>query len=345
LKPTLNIVRKRAVHDAALHDGPAHAAARCPNCGAPAQDTFCSRCGETVIVHSPSASEFLHEFVGHYVALEGKLWQTLRLLITRPGQLTAEHLRGRRIPYINPLRLYLTLSLLLFALIRLVGIELPQVTLDNKSMGISYAHTVPDPAHPGKPITGTLYVQVSESGGGDLGGLRETLTLLRGINKSWTVHVQDFMASSPQEKAELLNHGFMANLPYMLIGALPLLALYLKLMYWRSGRRYGEHLVFALHVTAFGFLLAIVMIVLPGNFGWLLASLEGRRFGLISAWDCVQLLPVAWILVYLPAAIRRVYGGSSRAAWARSLVLMGVHGLVILALMAGAEIVAILKHA
>ena len=350
MKPTLNIVRKRAAHDSALHhstlhdSAPAHAAG-CPNCRAPAPDTYCSRCGETVAVHSPSAGEFLHEFVGHYVALEGKLWQTLRLLVARPGQLTAEHLSGRRIPYINPLRLYVTLSLLVFALIRLVGIELPQVTLDSKSMGISYAHTVPDPARPGKPITGTLYAQVSESGGGDLGGLHDTLTWLGSIDKSWAAHVQDFMAASPQEKAALLNHGFMANLPYLLIGALPLLALYLKLMYWRSGRRYGEHLVFAFHVTAFAFLLAIVMIVLPGNFGWLLASLEGRRFGLISAWDCVQLLPLAWVLVYLPAAIRRVYGGGRRAAWARSLVLMGVHGLVILALMAGAEIIAILQHA
>lgn len=341
MKPTLNIVRKSAVHDGT----PAHPAAGCPNCGTPAQDTFCSRCGETIIVHSPSASEFLHEFVGHYVALEGKLWQTLRLLVSRPGQLTAEHLRGRRIPYINPLRLYLTLSLLVFALIRLVGIELPQVTLDSKSIGFSYAHTISDPTRPGKPITGTLYVQVSESSGGDLGGLRATLTLLGSVNKNWTTHVRSFMEASPQEKAELLNHGFMANLPYMLIGALPLLALYLKLMYWRSRRHYGEHLVFALHVTAFAFLLAIAMIVVPGNFGWLLASLKEGRFGLISAWDYVQLLLVAWILLYLPAAIQRVYGGGRRAAWARSLVLMGVHGLVILALMAGAEIIAILKHA
>ena len=30
----------------------------------------------------------MHEFVGHFVALEGKLWKTLRYLLLRPGQLT-----------------------------------------------------------------------------------------------------------------------------------------------------------------------------------------------------------------------------------------------------------------
>jgi len=37
-------------------------------------------------------------------------------------------------------------------------------------------------------------------------------------------------------------------------------------------------------------------------------------------------------VTYLPVALRRVYGGSRRAAWVKSLVLMSVHRLVILAL-------------
>ena len=63
----------------------------------------------------------MHEFIGHYVAVEGKLWRTLKLLIFRPGQLTLEFLRGCRVPYINPLRLYLTMSLVVFALIKWGG--------------------------------------------------------------------------------------------------------------------------------------------------------------------------------------------------------------------------------
>jgi hypothetical protein len=307
-------------------------------------DKYCSRCGETITAHSPTAGEFLHEFVGHYVALEGKLWGTLRLLMFRPGRLTTDYLRGRRIPYINPLRLYLTLSLVVFALIKLVGVELPQITLDNKSIGISYAHSIPNPDRPGKPLTGTLYVQLTATSEDDRSVMRDGVALLGTVNETWTENGKRFMDAPPEEKAELLNHGFLANLPYMLIGALPLFALYLKLMYWNSGRRYGEHLVFALHATAFAFLLTIVMIILPGNFGWLVISLYEQKFALISPWDCVQFLPLVWTVAYLPAAMRHVYGGGKWAVLGKSLVLITVHLLVIFSLIVGAEITAILKH-
>jgi hypothetical protein len=86
------------------------------------------------------------------------------------------------------------------------------------------------------------------------------------------------------------------------------------------------------------------MIIIPGNFGWLVVSVHERRFALISPWDCVQLLPLVWTMAYLPTAIRRVYGGGKSVVWGKSLVLMTVHLLVIFGLIVSAEIVAILKH-
>ena len=73
----------------------------CRNCGAelaslaPPTD-FCPRCGQETAQHRPTLGEFLHEFVGHYVALEGALWRTLGLLLLKPGRLTREYLAGRR---------------------------------------------------------------------------------------------------------------------------------------------------------------------------------------------------------------------------------------------------------
>jgi hypothetical protein len=282
--------------------------------------------------------------VGHYVALEGKLWATLRLLIFKPGQLTAQFLRGRRVPYINPLRLYLTLSLVMFALIKLNGVDLPQVTLDQKSIGASYTHTGPDPADPRKRAAATLSITAHETSEDQLSIVTAAMKLAARVNQHWANNAASFMRAPPEEKADILNHGFLANLPYMLIGALPLFALYLKLIYRRSGHRYGEHLVFALHVSAFAFLLASAMILIPGNLGWLIACLSQPFYSLISAWDCVQVLPVLWSLAYLPTALRAVYGGGTWAAWGKSMVLVTVHVLVIFSLVVGAEIIAILRH-
>ncbi|WP_300749508.1 hypothetical protein [Janthinobacterium sp.] len=61
----------------------------CHNCGTDAQGNFCHDCGQATTLHMPSAREFLHEFIAHYVALEGKLWRTLAMLLFRPGALRA----------------------------------------------------------------------------------------------------------------------------------------------------------------------------------------------------------------------------------------------------------------
>jgi hypothetical protein len=47
--------------------------------------------------------------------VDGKTFQTLRLLLFKPGALTVEFLRGRRASYVSPVRLYLICSLLFFA--------------------------------------------------------------------------------------------------------------------------------------------------------------------------------------------------------------------------------------
>ncbi len=51
--------------------------------------------------------------------VDGKLPRTLKLLLTRPGYVSAEYVTGRRAPYIAPLRLYL-LVFLVFAFVTAV---------------------------------------------------------------------------------------------------------------------------------------------------------------------------------------------------------------------------------
>lgn len=322
----------------------------CPSCLANANGYYCATCGETLRPHLPSAAEFVHEFIGHYVALEGKLLTTLKLLLFRPGRLTIDYLAGRRLPTIAPLRLYLTLSLIMFALIKWCGVELPQLQLNNASYGVGYSHIVANPDKPGQTGVANVYVKVTE----DLEDpsddvavrdqIRTALVTLGMVNKTWMQNVQAFMAEPAPQQGRTLNHGFLANLPYMLIAALPLFALYLKLLYRGTGRVYGEHLVFALHANAFAFLLASVMMALPGNVAWLVVASIKHQVRLISFWDCLQLLPFIWLLAYLPIAMRRVYGGTRLATGGKWLVLITVHLLVISVLTILAECIAIVGH-
>ena len=325
----------------------------CNTCGGAVDQHFCPSCGESTIVHMPSAAEFLHEFVGHYVAFEGKLWKTLHLLVLRPGRLTLEFLAGRRVPFIAPLRLYLTLSLMFFLLVKLFGIELPQITVEASSLGAAYSHTVAHAAVPGKEKVARVHVKVFDDAELNERGVAVMTTTVRdnigaaiaavgAVNGAWMNNLKRFFGESDSTKAKILNRGFLAYLPYMLIGALPMFALYLKLIYLRSGRRYGEHLVFALHANSFAFLVAALMIILPGSVGWALMGMYMGAVADISVWDYLQIIPLLCLILYLPAAMRRVYGGSRAATCLRWLLLIIAHLAIIGVLTILAELIGIL---
>src|SRR5690349_8989727 len=75
----------------------------CLNCGAPLNGAFCSTCGQRVVPARLALRELLGEAFAEFSGWDGKLANTLRLLVLRPGQLTVEFLEGRRVRYISPL--------------------------------------------------------------------------------------------------------------------------------------------------------------------------------------------------------------------------------------------------
>ena len=75
----------------------------------------------------PTARQFLKDAAGRYVSLDGRLWRTLAALLFRPGFLTREYLAGRRRRYVRPARLFLVLSIAMFALFRVV-VDVPTLT-------------------------------------------------------------------------------------------------------------------------------------------------------------------------------------------------------------------------
>jgi len=87
---------------------------RCPNCGQSAPDRFCSGCGQTQGDLLPTVREVIRDAFSETLELDGKLPRTLRALAWPPGQLTTEWLRGRRVSFVSPLRLYVVAALVFF---------------------------------------------------------------------------------------------------------------------------------------------------------------------------------------------------------------------------------------
>jgi hypothetical protein len=79
---------------------------------------------------------------------------TLKLLLLQPGELTSQYLAGRRKHHVLPLRLYLSISLVLFLILQgagrftvVEGLHRPDLTAAEKGALPSVVLSVPGPAH------------------------------------------------------------------------------------------------------------------------------------------------------------------------------------------------------
>lgn len=89
----------------------------CPDCGTARPGRFCPNCGQKDQPIRQTTRQFLRQSFNEYFGIDGRLWQSLRLLLFRPGALTVEYLQGRRSRYLAPLRLYLSATVLFFFLL------------------------------------------------------------------------------------------------------------------------------------------------------------------------------------------------------------------------------------
>lgn len=272
--------------------------ANCLNCGGAVHASFCPWCGQETALHVPSAREFLHEFVGHYVALEGKLWKSLGLLLFKPGRLTRDYIEGRRERYVLPLRLYLTFSILFFAVFKFGGYDFEGRTDDGKARAEIQAENRQD------------FERSSDIRQLNLDKLKQNQELngkLAGIPRTLAQKAEKLNGMSYEEVTHRATAAFFSYAPYVVFAMMPVFALYLKLLYLGSGRRYGEHLLFALHTNAFAFLMLGLLMLTPSGIPVL-----GEVLGL-------------WLVFYLPIAMRKVYGGARLATFVRWIVLMALH--------------------
>lgn len=301
--------------EAHLHHSPAN----CLNCGTALNGNFCEECGQAAKLHVPSAREFLHEFVAHYVALEGKLWQSVKLLLFKPGQLTREYIEGRRVRYVEPLRLYLSFSIIFFALFKLGGIHIGAQERETEAAqpktpvvqqapaGEDKAGGAPPPAAraPDKKTGEPALIELDDDGN-DLRNLADR------VSPSLAAKIDHFGKLPNEVRNDALKRAFFSYAPYAIFLLMPVFAGFLKLLYLGSGRRYGEHVLFALHSNAFAFLCLSLIMVVPD-----FVPLVGKALGL-------------WLVFYLPTAMRKVYGGSRTVTALRWVVLMVAHTVSIL---------------
>lgn len=235
-------------------------AAVCANCGAATAGAYCAACGQKTDVDPRSLRQWMHGILEDTLSIDGRLFQTLKALLTRPGFLTQEWRRGRQARWMHPFRLYLLASAIYFGVVALTPREFVEVT-------------------------------VEDAAGLDIG-----------------------------MEAEIAAYGeaAAASAPRAMFLAVPLFALLLLLLFRGSGWLYTEHLVNALHLHAFFFLVLAVT--------WPLELLP-------SPWDFWLQTPLMILmLVYFLRALQNTYGGNVATLALRAVPLGIVYTICLAAL-------------
>lgn len=82
-------------------------APNCPNCGTALTGKYCSNCGqERTAAGELTMRVFFVNVLPDILNLDSKFFTTLGILLRKPGFLTREYLRGRRVRYSAPIQLY-----------------------------------------------------------------------------------------------------------------------------------------------------------------------------------------------------------------------------------------------
>src|ERR1700761_9014191 len=86
----------------------------CLNCGKIVEERFCSHCGQENLEPVESVGHLIGHFFEDLTHFDGKFFVTVKDLLIKPGFLTREYVAGRRMTYLNPIRMYIFISAVFF---------------------------------------------------------------------------------------------------------------------------------------------------------------------------------------------------------------------------------------
>jgi hypothetical protein len=103
----------------------------CPSCGASIEREFCPECGERrPHAHDLSPKHLAEQTVEGVTHLDAKVPRSALLLLTKPGFLAAEFVRGARKRYVRPTTLFLVANAAYYLLQPLTGFNTFRTTLE-----------------------------------------------------------------------------------------------------------------------------------------------------------------------------------------------------------------------
>lgn len=315
----------------------------CANCGAELGGEFCGACGQRHEPHIHTVGHFVGEALESISHADSRLWRTLWLLFARPGFLTREFFAGRRARYLPPFRLYLVLSVIFFVVTTLPDSSPTEAAATGRQAAA--VRTQNAAQDPGSQTSEAEVAEVTAAAeAGDIAklaelaarhqapaaagaGVEDAMVKVEGFKEFCNAfktpeaggsgraareNIRKFCQRVEGDGSEL-GAALVRNLPRAMFIFLPLLALMMKLIYWRPTRYYVEHLLFLVHTHAAVFLVFSVV------------ALYSFIPVLGGATPFVFFIALAYMAWYIYRAMRNVYGQHGALTFLKYVFLFWVY--------------------
>ena len=250
----------------------------CLNCGTIVEGPFCHQCGQENVVPKETFWHMVTHFFYDITHFDSKFFDTLRYLVFKPGFLSREYMKGRRVAYLHPINMSVFSSAVFFLpffsffspTIKTTG-DLDSPTTDSERKAVlarlqkaweedttntrlkSFLLMAADTS---RDIRGKDYIEFNDQGAffsvSDI--QYDSYAEYDSVQKSKPVSDRDnwierrFMKTQielnnsyrrdPDGTVKKLVNSLLHRLPYMLFVSLPLFALILQLVYIRRKQFY-----------------------------------------------------------------------------------------------------------
>ena len=249
----------------------------CLNCNAVVHGKYCSFCGQENVHPQESLWHLILHFFNDITHFDGKFFSSVKYVVTKPGFLTSEYVRGRRTSYLNPVRFYVFTSFLFF-LILFTFSEINFVKIDDTNQPkISFKDSVEMSQINGVGDFDFTPNEFKDSTSNDPQVLKivdyknraeyDSLKKIGKTTKKWfkkllidkQFDVQEKYGKDKKRIATVLREKVISVTPQILFLSLPFFALFLKLLYIRRDKYYYvAHVIFTLHFYIFVYIIILL---------------------------------------------------------------------------------------